>query len=629
MPRFRLRTILPALLAVVALVTLAGCGSDNSTTTPTYGSKTTADAPDANSVLPRARIIDMADRVAKPWVAHQDGHGLFYDKFAAYAAPGYGPVMVGYSLMRTGLRDHNQKLIDAGVRAADSEVRQYGPLTGVFERLAFAKSYTLARDHLPTNPYFAKRRKRWETYLKSLGKPHEGAQAINCIQSPTCFHNHEAVEIDSDLAMLDTGLVSKQPGALLSDRKKLRAEAMHELSVTIPEFTGRRAGSTGPGPKTGLGILSDSDARPLAYHELSIQAAAQPLLELGKKAPPATVAAVLRGVEAMAAFMAPDGDLSYIGRRQEQAWVMADAVYDGVVGARLTKDPAARARFLSMAARAMDNLDRFHPIDAWGMRIVPRPDQSPVNYERGIDLQNINYQGIVSYTLNLAADAAKGLPTDIKRVPITADDPNGGFVDPLDARFAATRHGDIWYAVHGRLRLPDARKDFGMTALKQKVDGKWVDIMSPRPLTQGGGRSGGPVIVVNGDRYFPSRGEVKLHKGGVITVRGGFEDRKYVDLGRQVVFTWTPTNSGVRMQFPALAGDVVRFTAFMPTASARATRTGARDAKAVYSTRPRPSSVRLAGGFSSCCELHMTAATMTVRVKRDGPVTYTVRARRH
>src|SRR4051812_16194793 len=111
-------------------------------------------APPANEWLALAR--DMA----KPWPALAHENGADTDYVIANAPPGpprdpYGRAFMGLALLQTGIRDGGDTALRVALRslvnAADHPVNRDRI---VFENLALATAYNLARAHLKTD-------KRW------------------------------------------------------------------------------------------------------------------------------------------------------------------------------------------------------------------------------------------------------------------------------------------------------------------------------------------------------------------------------------------------------------------------------------------------------------------------------------
>jgi hypothetical protein len=76
----------------------------------------------------------------------------------------------------------------------------------------------------------------------------------------------------------------------------------------------------------------------------------------------------------------------------------------------------------------------------------------------------------------------------------------------------------------------------------------------------------------------------------------------------------------------AQPGDVVTYTVYGPAGSTHVRRGAVTYPTGVVKATPRPASVRLEGGFASCCDARMVAARMRVRARGNGMVSFTVAA---
>jgi hypothetical protein len=544
-----------------------------------------ATAPAATAAT-RGELSGFADRVSKVWAGRQDAHGYFLDPATGHHQGGYGNVMIGYGLLRAGVRASDAGLVRAGLRGVDTALGEKPSRRGVFDLLAMAAAYNFARRHLARDPAFAAARPRWERYLHQTGAPNIDNKAQACIVSPVCFHNHEAVGATADLELLATRLRSRRA------RGAIRRGALQEVGVAEPSFA--------------VGLLSDSGVWPLAYHALSTAMLGRSIDLLGRHAPRASRRALRRTVTALRGFIAPDGTVAYIGRRQEDVWSLAATV-----------TAAEIARDQSLADRAFGRIKSAYPLTSRGLPIVPRRGADAFS-EQGVDGKPMTFNGLSIYLLNVAADAAPP-GAGGSGGPLRADS-DGAFVDDRQNGFAAVRHGDVWFAVHRRRVPPDLRNDFGLMAAKwRSPSGAWVDILRPRPMRFDAGETAGPVIERAGQRLFPAGDSIAAGRGGEVTVRGR--------IGVQPAsFRYTPTARGVRMSVRAQPGDVVVYTAYVPEDEAEVHRGAVSYPTGVVKARPRASSVRFERGFASCCDAAMAAARMRVRARGDGVVTFTVSA---
>src|SRR4051794_16369632 len=225
-----------------------------------------------------------ADRAAVAWgLHHQQRDGAFVDYVSGRPTYGYAGVMLGYGLLRAGVRAGDPGLVRRGFRAIDAVLSSDHPQRGVFDSLANSTAYAFAVRSLSRDPAFVALRPRWEAYLRGIAKPYIKSTNLQaCTDDPVCFHNHEAVGAFGDLQLLRTGLRSPVPGAKLADPAALRSSALGVLSSQIPAAAGRASSwSFGGRSSTGLGLLSDTGTWPLAYHAFSTAMVAGAVSDLG------------------------------------------------------------------------------------------------------------------------------------------------------------------------------------------------------------------------------------------------------------------------------------------------------------------------------------------------------------
>ncbi|HKH18984.1 MAG TPA: hypothetical protein VKA57_15760, partial [Solirubrobacteraceae bacterium] len=410
------------------------------------------------SAADSAELSDFADRAAAAWAGRQDSRGFFLDPRTGAPVEGYGNTMLGYALLRAGERAEDERLVRSGVEAIGSTLDEPPGVRGVFDLLGVATAYDFARERLGSDPAFTAARGRWEAYLRATVAPNIDNEVEDCIVSDSCFHNHEAVGAAAELQLLATGLESTEPGALLADPEALRRTALHEVGVVEPAFArGDAAWNGEDGALHGLALLSDTGNQPLAYHALSTAMFARSVELLGDDAPEEARAALRRTTGALAALMAPDGTVAYIGKRQETIWSLAGAIAAAEIAVRAADaGDDERALYRAVSDRALARLRALYPLTPRGLPIVPRSGADAFSPE-GVDGDPMTFNGLALFLVNLAADGADG--GDAAALPADSD---GAFVDRTQNGFAAVRHGDVWFAVHRRHPPRDVRNDFGL-----------------------------------------------------------------------------------------------------------------------------------------------------------------------
>jgi hypothetical protein len=531
----------------------------------------------------RDELTDFADRASAVWAERQDAGGEFLDPHRDRPSGGYGNGLIGYGLLRAGERRGDERLIRAGVRGVDAMLDEEPAVRGVFDLLAVAAAYNFARESLPDDPAFAAARPGWEAYLRETGPPNIENSAQACILDPACFHNHEAVEATANLELLAAEIVAPA----LGDPVTLRAAALTEVGQVEPSFARGSARIEGDDPRGGLGLLSDTGSWPLAYHALSTAMLARSIELLGEGAPDTARDALRRTAGATAGFMAPDGTVAYIGRRQEVIWSLA-----GTIVATQRDEPAA-------AERAFRRLKGRYPLTPRGLPIVPRRGEDAFS-PKGLDGRAMVFNGIAIYLLNVAADSAPARERPAEPLPADSD---GSFVDAEQGGFATVRRGDVWFAVHGKPDEPDLRSDFGLVAAKWRPPtGGWIDVVRPRPLAYDPAETAGPVIERGGRRIMPGDGSISVREDGTV-IAGGVRFR--------------PRPRGVRISLPAEAGDVVTYTAYVPEGT---------DPREAVRARPAPAPEQAERTFASCCDLRMIALRYPIEMRDDGTAAYEVAA---
>jgi hypothetical protein len=588
-------------------------------------------APARAHALSPGQARDVADRIAIAWKKQQQKRGSFLDPVAETETGGYGNVMLGYSLMRAGERRHDRKLVHAGVRGVTSGLYEPARFKGVFDQLSIALSYNYARSHLARDPAFARARPEWERYLRGIGRPAAEGVLQRCMLSPNCFHNHEAAEDLADLELLDTGLRSSDPAAKLADPEGLRRTLLLKIGGDLARSEGHAGRTSWEGIGRPLGMLSDSGQWANAYHALSTAMLAAIIERLGSRAPATTRPALRTTADTLSAFIAPDGDVAYFGRRQEQSWTLAATVYAGEAAAGLLPGRQAARRYVAMADSAFRRIERVHLKGRLALQPLPRPTASITQYPGGVDANVAVSTALTAFLLNQAGDAAaKAARVRAGRLPAERD---GWFLQPDQSGFATVRQGDIWFAVHRRPITSDPRFDFGLASLKlRRRDGSWEDLIRPRPLTHGKAvNSAGPILTERGKRWVPWGESIVVRPGGVVDVRGGWRFLRGGTVGpwlrRGATFRFTPLDDGVTLTFPVKAGDNVRMTAYLPAESARQGPNWVGDHRSTASLSTKPSRVAVSPGtLASCCDAHLSTGTMALRVGSDGNVSYTITA---
>nr|MDQ3934292.1 hypothetical protein [Actinomycetota bacterium] len=282
-----------------------------------------------------------------------------------------------------------------------------------------------------------------------------------------------------------------------------------------------------------------------AYHALSVGMLARTIELLGDEAPSAARGLLVRAADASLAAAAPDGEIAYHGRSQSQAWALTLTAY----GAERTGGSDNRG----LARRAVERLIDDYPTGPEGLFVTPSLAQDVTQAIQGIDeyATAVSYGGLTLATLEwaiaAAGDGAAGQTSSVAHVLGTGE-----------GSWATSRRGGVWFAVkRSRTSTRDLRYDFGLMALKRRGGGAWRDVMPLRPRTTG---SFDAVLRLGGAVADGTR--LRLGKGGRILVDGGFRSRAGRWVRRGVTFTFTPVSCGVRLTWPARAGDRFTYSGF-------------------------------------------------------------------
>ena len=491
------------------------------------------------------------------WQAHEQPDGWLEDPVLGPLASTYGVGMTGQAMVEAGSASGNEALITEGLRAEVAEVEH--PEGGSFELLAIAEAYSWNQAHLAQAPAWLAVQPTIAAFLSEHGSLVSGTGS--CFTTAACYDNLKLVAAVGDLALLRTGLTSSTPGALLSDRSKLRAQAFAWLTAATRN-TGADARRLGACAFVGAGILSDPSQNPLAYHALSAMMLGQAVLALGAQTPPAVRSAFSRAARALLGLMAPDGNVAYIGRGQGQVWTVGATIDALAIAAELAPHPAWRGRYLAGLTLALKHLETAYPRSGWGFPLVPRlANDAQPNY-LGIDgyANTVEYNGLTLWALKDAAAMLAHIPAaPAEAVP---SDTNGVFLDPSHARFAAVTDGKLWLAIHATDSNPgDARYGFGLVAAELRTADGWRSVLPLRPLTSTAQVGG--LAVLDGERQFYPIGEsISADASGHITIHGEWgtaNGSHKLRAGATWSYLPTPSGNGVTLALRTLARCTYRF----------------------------------------------------------------------
>ena len=576
-----------------------------------------------------ADLHAFVEEVAERWRPHQSKKdGRYLDPVNGIAASGYGSGMIGYAQ----LTSPDEAAQRQGFRAIRFALSEPPGSRGVFDQLVLARAWNWANEHLSDHAGFQDLRDEWRRNLEETADIfffRQGAW-VECFKDDDCYSNHEMVEAAADAALLSTGLEGRGEKAKLRDRAALRERTERLIGPLADRAAGTAAYS---GERRGLGLLSDTGPYPLGYHVLSTALLAMTIDTLGDDAPPRAREVLARAIETMAAYMGPDGDLAYVGARHEQVWVLAAALYAGRAAAKiLGRDSEVGRRGEAAGRRAYERLLRLHPLEATGLRVGTRPLNDSY---RGIDGALIPSNGLSVLFLREASRIEPAEPAE--RIPPDVD--GHVFVDPVHARIATRRIGDLWWAVRARPRLPvdpargvDQRFDAGLVGMKARVGGRWLDLIEPRPRTTALQiHSSGPTMIAPSGEVGYLWGDRIVPRPDGVDIVGGFRTRSKVHvsmpgdwLRQGVRFRYRADRGGLTLSWNAQAGDRYGVMTWAKGGRYRATEGGITvgPGRHVFSSPPPRWTVGSLQG--SCCALDVRGVAATITAPAPGPLIWRI-----
>ena len=345
--------------------------------------------------------VKLSRAIAAPWPAQQQRNGHFNDYVLA-RAPGparddYGDGMLGYALLRVGLRDSNSRLIDAGLRGITYFLGQpTKAATATFRDMALASAYNLARKQLSDDPRFVAAKPKWERALRSI-KPARIVPGQRVL-------NKTLVEVVGVLELARSGLRSGQAGTVLNDPAAAVSQVKAVLRKALPA-------AARPYVRGDTGMIGDFPELPLAYHALAAAFLARAVELLGDSAPTGARVLLRRAANASLALAAPDGDVTYVGRSQAQAWSLPFTAYSAESAARAAGAGSTRKRaYRALAERAVARLRSLYRIGDEGLLVTPALSRDLDAGVRGLDpyAHGGTYNGLTMIGLDWAARAAAG-----------------------------------------------------------------------------------------------------------------------------------------------------------------------------------------------------------------------------
>jgi hypothetical protein len=548
---------------------------------------------------------DLSLAIADPWPALQSKSGHFgdyvRDRAGGAGRDDYGDAMLGYALLQVGLREGEDRLVRAGLRAVTYAAgHPSSEAIRMYQSLGIASAYNLARKRLGGDERFKDVRGAWAKRLRRI--------RILTLHENRVVWSHAMAEAVEVLELTRTGLHSSDPDAVLHDPKAAAKRARRLFNRDMPEAAERTERDD---PRAGRTALLGEFTRglPIAYHALGLGMLARGIELMGPDASARARSTLRAAANASWALMAPDGDVAYFGRSQAQSWTLALTAYGtGVAAATPGASIGAAARYGEVASRAVDRLADAYPVRAIGLLITPAMARNLGGGIRGLDdyVAAVSYNGLTLAALEWAVDAAAPSADG----EIGADTPGSSVVGDGQTAFAAVRRGDVWFVVKKARSEPgDLRYDFGLVALKVLASGSgWSDALPVRPITRGEADTAGPVV-----DGVPPKGD---------TIRVGSAGRVRVG-ARETAFTYEPTDCGVRLSLPVRKNDRIDYSAFFRRG--RPDRDGSKLAgPEQVLTSNTPFETEFGDGYSSGMDPRLTRARLLFRPKHDRDLRVTV-----
>jgi hypothetical protein len=592
-----------------------------------------AGAASPGAAAPAADGDAVAAAIARAWVARQRANGTFRDYVIARrpgARDGYGTSMLGAALLLHGLRTGDDRALRSGLRALGRRRPPARRRGSVFSDLAVAIGYAAARTRLREDRRFRAIRPAIVAELRRIDP--------GVLANRRPYYNFHLVEATAVLVAQATGLRGGD-GGLGSGRTRAGSLARSILARILPSIA-RRDVTTSPVAGT-MALISDPPSDPPAYHAFTLGLLSRAIEALGSQAPRATVALRDRAARATWALMAPDGDVAYLGRSQEQSWTLAFSAY-GLTAAAGTPGvaPVQAARLLGAADRAVARLRAEYADDRVGAWIAP-----VLRYDVGAGLRGLDryahaaeYTGLTLLGLELAARARAALRrarpalARLPAGPVGADRPGVMRIGRGEGGFLTVRSPGVWYALKRRSTARarwgvdhslDLRYDAGLAAVRVlRPDGGWDVVLPPRPITARFD-SAGPAREIAAGLARPSVVRLDVRHGGVLATRQRYRTRTGLRLARVVGVRYEPLDGGVRTVVAARRGERWRWSAFFAGTPRRRGRDIVGDGRQLAVVRPAPAAIRLAGRYASGSDPALRRVDFDIRA--TGPFSITVR----
>lgn len=511
----------------------------------------------------RSEARKLAREIAQPWrEGRQQSDGEFVDEVGGSSS--YGEAVLGYALISEGLREDDSKLVGVGLKAMRYATNRYSSVNGaisVFQNMAVGFTYRLAEKKLRHDDRWQKIRPIVQDFMRRQ-------PLVRLTANPDHFANHLLVESLAVINYVRTGMTSSVPNAILGPGREDRYRFTKRwIQTGVPHVM---AGSVRPSGKDNTLLLSDPPDKPLAYQGLSIGLYARAIDQLGHQAGDRAELTLRRALEASWRLTAPDGDMSYFGRNQEEAWTLAATAYGARIAEKLSStSESRRERYEALALAALKRLRQVHLGGPGGIWPVPATAIDPAKSASAIDHGGYApYGGLALMFLDMLADTES--PEDSNAGELYSDHGGTAILGRDESLFASERLGDIWFAVRAGPSLDrptDVRYDGGLLrAKRQSSDGSWFDLIPTRPrLPIDGADSAGPLIKRDsaGTAVFDGS-RIRAHGKDGIGMVGNYRTlRGSPGITRRSDERFRPLDCGMQVAFPADPGEVIEYSVYL------------------------------------------------------------------
>ncbi|MBI5309749.1 MAG: hypothetical protein HZB14_01775 [Actinobacteria bacterium] len=524
--------------------------------------------------LPDRALRELPDTILERWRESQLPGGNFARPSGSEVFGGYGNGALAYAMLLEAARGGDDAYFRSSMRAYSWLARKRIHPQGVFFRMFVAAGYNLARRRFADRPEFKAIRSAWATRLRRF-KYDDGK-----FGGPYRYNKNvvEAVEV---LELLGSGLRSDYPKAILRHRSLARARVLRLLRVEMPkrssDYSVWAGAAEGWHRSVKVSDFSDPPDNPPAYDALVASMYARAYALLPKKYRNSTMRdtarALLRGVIARTA---PDGDLAFAGRSQEESWALTSAMHAAWYSSSLFSG-ADREVVLAYARRVRNRIDTAHVTDSEiGFYLTPAQSccgtaDRPPGQDLYFDLPS--YAGLTALTIGWALIER---PPDwaVTGVKIPTDNPSTYHFPTGRGRFLQHRGNGIYWMLREQGDFADARADMAVAVFKaRREDGSWADVVPPRPFSGGHHRPADPaspcLAFGEKNRYCAY---LELHGGhrvnGSWRFTGIWRTARRTQVASSTAWV-TPTAKGLKLSWTSPPGRTYKIDNFLPAARCR------------------------------------------------------------